>query len=154
MALTGTPHVSKEQFAQKISSAYHNSVMRHFELMTGAGKPIGLEAKVPSLLQGILTVCNMNLAQHNPVNWVQQVGKFIQIYWAGAFIQGSIGFVNVLSVGSWISVPVPANTDFNLILYAFESAARIHLMTLTGTYTSTVTGVVTPWSGASLQTIP
>lgn len=150
------PHVSKEQYAQKMSQAYHNSIARHFDTITGMGKPIGLEAKLPALYQGFLAICTANLAQHNQVNWVKQVGKFIKLYWVGAFIQGPTGFVNVLNVGQWVSVPVPANTDFNLILYAFESAARIHLMTMTGTYTSTVTTppIVTPWSGAFLQTIP
>lgn len=158
LALTGMTHVSRVQYAQRMSQAYHNCVMRHFDTLTAGGVVVNTVVNLPTLFQGFLQVCNQNLTHHRQVNWVQQIGRYIQLYWAGAIIVGPTGFVNVTSTGSWVSVPVVPNLDFNMILYAFEVAARIHLMTLTGIYTSTVVIIpppmTTPWSGAMMQTFP
>lgn len=158
MALTGQKHVSRQQYAQKMSQAYHNCVMRHFESLTGGGVVVNTAANLPALYQGFLVTGEMNMVQHKNVNWVQQIGKYIMAYWAGAFISGPTGFVNVTYTGSWTAIPVPQNLDFNLILLAFANTARIHLLTLMGIYTSTVViippPVTTPWSGALLVTIP
>jgi hypothetical protein len=92
--------------------------------------------------------------QYNNINWVQQIGKYITQYWAGAIIIGPTGIVNVTSTGTWKAPPVKQNYDFNIILWLFEATARIHIMTLVGTYTSTVLpGVVSPWSGALFQSV-
>ena len=155
MALTGMQHVSRVQYAQKFSTAYHNSVLRHFDTLTAGGVVISTAPLVPVLFQGFLATCEQNLHQHKNVNWCQQVGKYVQQYWVGAVITGPTGVVTVTGTGSWNAPPVIQNTDFNIILWTFELAARIHLMTLTGTYVSTVVpGVTSPWSGAMLQTIP
>lgn len=158
MALTGNPHVTETQFAQKLSQAYHNCILRHFESLTAGGVVINTAPKLPVLFQGFLQVCTQNKLQHNQVNWVQQVGNYITLYWTGAMITGPTGFVNVTSPGSWTAIPTAPTLDFNMFLLAFETSARIHLLTLTGIYTSTVVIIppplTTPWSGALLQTTP
>lgn len=158
MALTGMQHVSRVQYSQKMSQAYHNCVLRHFETLTSGGTVVNTSANIPILFQGFLQVCEQNLQQHNNVNWVQQIGQFVIQYWTGALITGPTGFVNVTSPGTWTGVPVVQNFDFNIILYAFEAAARVHMASLTGIYTSTVVIIppplTTPWSGALLQTTP
>lgn len=156
MALTGQKHVSRTQFAARMSGAYHNCMLRHFDSMTAGGTAITIAAMQPILFQGFLTICEQNLNQHNGVNWAQQIGNYVIQYWTGAVIVGPIGIVNVTYPGSWIAPYVPQNLDFNLILYSIEAAARVHLATMLGIYTSTVTTppVTTPWSGAMLQTFP
>lgn len=155
MALTGMTHVSRVQYSQIMSSAYHESVVRHFDTLTAGGRVINTSPKLPLLNQGFLATCEMNLQQHQGVNWLQQIGKYIISYWTGAIIVGPTGTVTVTSPGSWLGPPVVQNLDFNIILYTFEAAARIHIMSLTGIYVSSVVpGVTSPWSGALLQTIP
>lgn len=158
MALTGMTHVSRVQFAEKMATAYHNCILRHFETLTSGGTVVNTSPKLPMLIQGFLAVCNQNMAQHNQVNWIQQIGQFILQYWVGALITGPTGFVNVTSTGTWTAPPVAPNYDFNIILYTFEAVARTHLVTLTGIYTSTVVIIpppmTTPWSGGLLQTTP
>jgi hypothetical protein len=156
MALTGRKHVSREQYSQKLSQAYHNCVMRHFDTPTAGGTVINTAPKVPALYRGFLSICEQNLKHHKQINWIEQVGVHILQYWAGAFITGPTGFVSVTSVGSWSPIPIRQNYDFNLILRAFALTCRVHMMTLTGLYTSTVTvpPFTVPWSGGLLQTIP
>ena len=71
-------------------------------------------------------------------------------------IVGPTGFVTVTGTGMWKAPPLPQNFDFNLMLWTFEAAARVHLTSLTGFYTSTVIvpPIVVPWSGALLITLP
>ena len=155
-ALTGMQHVSRVQFSQKLATAYHNSILRHFETLTAGGTVINTAPAVTTLYNGFLVSCEQNMMQHNQVNWLQQIGQYVMLYWAGAIIIGPTGIVNVTGTGSWTAPPVVPNLDFNIILWTMEAACRIHLMTLTGIYTSTVTTppLVTPWSGALLQTTP
>lgn len=155
MALTGMTHVSRVQYSQIMASAYHESVLRHFDTLTAGGTVINTAPKLPALVQGFLSVCEMNMGQHQGVNWLSQIGTYIITYWTGAMIIGPTGTVTVASPGSWIGPPVVQNLDFNIILYTFEAAARIHIMSLTGIYVSSVVpGVTSPWSGALLQTFP
>lgn len=155
MALTGMQHVSRTQFANKFATAYHNSVMRHFDAMTAGGVVINTAPNVPMLSQGFLSICEQNMSQHNQINWIGQIGKYVKLYWTGGIITGPTGIVNITSPGGWMAPPVVQNYDFNIILWTFEATARVHIMSLIGIYTSTVVpGVVTPWSGATLQTIP
>lgn len=155
MALTGMKHVSRVQYSQIMSSAYHESVLRHFDTMTGGGVVINTSPKLLTLYNGFLSICETNMGQHNAVNWLQQVGSFIITYWTGAVITGPTGVVTVTSPGTWTAPPVVQNLDFNIILYTFEAVARVHIATLLGTYVSSVVpGVTAPWSGALLATIP
>jgi hypothetical protein len=154
MVLTGQTHVSVEQFSQTIASAYHQAVMLHFETMTGGGKLTNTAPKLPALYNGILSVCNMNRMQHNEVNFLQQIGPHIQAYWAGAIIIGPTGTATVLSPGSWTGIYIKQNYNFYILLNAMISCFRIHIMSLTGTYVSSVVpGVTSPWSGATLVSL-
>lgn len=154
MALTGMQHVSRVQYSNQMSSAYHECVLRHLDTLTAGGTVINTAPKLPMLNQGFLAVCEQNMMTHQNVNWIQQIGQYIITYWTGASIVGPTGTVTVTSPGSWTGPPVVQNLDFNVILYTFEAAARIHIMSLTGIYVSSVVpGVTSPWSGALLQTI-
>jgi hypothetical protein len=155
MVLTGQTHISRQQFAQTISDAYNQTILLHFDSLTAGGKVVNSAPKLLPLYNGILTVCEMNIHQHNQVNFLQQLGPYIQTYWAGIIIVGPTGTVTVTSPGSFTGIPVPPNNNFNIILNAMIAAFKIHIMTLVGTYVSSVVpGVVSPWSGAMLQTIP
>jgi len=155
-ALIGKQHVSRFEFSLTLATAYHECVLRHYDAFTAGGVVINTAPKIQALYQGILQIAEMNRKSHKDVNFVQQIEPYIYVYWTGAVIIGPTGIVNVTSPGSWVSIHIKQNFDFNVILYAFESAARIHLATLTGIYTSTVIQppITTPWSGASLQTFP
>lgn len=155
MALTGMKHVSRIQYSQTMANAYHASVLRHFDTLTAGGTVINTSPKLAPLIQGFLQVCEQNMTHHKDVNWVQQIGPFIQQYWSGAIIIGPTGIVNVTSVGQWNAPSVKQNMDFNIILYSLEAACRVHITTLQGIYTSTVVpNLVTPWAGGFLVTIP
>lgn len=153
--LTGQQHVSKEQFAQTIASAYHQCVTLHFDTMTAGGKIVNNAPKLPILNQQILAVCTANLASHADVDFLKQIGPAFVSYWIGIVISGPTGVVTVLNPGQWNNIKVPPNTNFQIILNALMLACRTHLMTLQGQYVSTVVpGVVSPWSGALLQSLP
>lgn len=152
--LTGKQHVSRRQFARTLSNAYHQSVVRHIDIVTAGGRIVGRNPQ--TLFQGILSICEKNLrSPERNINFLQQIEPFIYAYWAGTVITGPTGVVIVTSTGKWIAPYVKQNYNFNVLINAMSNVARIHIMTLLGTYTSTVvTGLTTPWSGYSLQTIP
>jgi hypothetical protein len=153
--LTGQQHVSKEQFAQTIASAYHQCVTLHFDTMTAGGKIINNAPKLPILNQQILAVCTANLASHADVDFLKQIGPAFVSYWVGIIISGPTGVVTVLNPGQWNNIKVPPNTNFQIILNALMLACRTHIMTISGQYVSSVVpGVVSPWSGALLQSLP
>lgn len=153
--LTGQQHVSKEQFAQTIASAYHQCVTLHFDTMTAGGKIVNNAPKLPILNQQILAVCTANLASHADVDFLKQIGPAFVSYWIGIVISGPTGVVTVLNPGQWNNIKVPPNTNFQIILNALMLACRTHLMTLQGQYVSTVApGIVSMWSGALLQSLP
>jgi hypothetical protein len=153
--LTGLQHVSKEQFSNTIANAYHQTVLLHFDTMTAGGVVVNSAPKVLPMYQTILAICNANLLSNADVNWIQQIGPAFQTYWAGNIIVGPTGTATVLSPGSWIGPKIIQNLNFSIMLNTLMATARTHIMTLTGTYVSSVVpGVVSPWSGAMLQTLP
>jgi hypothetical protein len=153
--LTGPQHVSREKFSDVIASAYHQSILLHFDSMTGGGKVVNAAPKLPILYNSILAICNQNWGQHNDVNLLEQIGDPIKQYWVGLIISGPTGTVPVSNTGSWVGPKVVQNLNFNIILNAMIMSFKIHLMTLTGTYTSSVVpGVSTPWSGGSFTPLP
>jgi len=135
MALTGKQHI-----------------LRHFDSMTAGGIVINANPKLPILQNGFQVICNMDIRQHTNVNWIEQIGQYILIYWAGMMVLGPTGTVAVTDVGKWNAIKVKQNMNFNIILWSFEMTARIHLLTMLGIYTSSVVpGVSAPWTGAMLQ---
>lgn len=153
--LTGNPHVTRELFAQTLADAYHTCISLHFDTLTAGGKIINNAPKLPILYNQILAICTANLASHQDVDFLKQIGPAIISYFTGLIIIGPTGTVTITSPGQWQNVKVPPNTNFQIILNAFMIAARTHIMTLTGTYISSVVpGVTSPWSGALFQSLP
>lgn len=153
--LTGPQHISKELFAQTIADAYHQAVTLHFDSMTAGGKIINNAPKLPALYQGILSMCSANLASHQDVDFLKQIGPFFVQYFVGIQIIGPTGSVIVTSPGQWQNVKVVQNTNFEIILNALMMSCRTHIMTVQGIYTSSILpSVVTPWSGTFLQSLP
>ena len=153
--LTGQQHVSKEQFAQTIASAYHQCVSLHFDTMSGGGKLTNNAPKLPILNQQILAVCTANLASHADVDFLKQIGPAFISYWTGGLtMAGPCGTSTVLNPGQWNNVKVPPNLDFQIILNALMISCRTHIMTLTGTYISNTLPISTPWSGGLLTSLP
>lgn len=155
MVLTGQQHISVPQFSQTISDAYHQSILLHFDSMSGGGKVVNTSPKLPVFNQQLMAQCQANLGGGSSVNLLQQMGPMIQAYWAGASIVGPTGTVVVTSPGTWVGIDVPPNTNFNIILNQMITEFKVHLTTLVGIYTSnTVPGLVTGWSGTLLQCMP
>lgn len=153
--LTGPQHISKELFAQTIADAYHQAVTLHFDSMTAGGKLVNNAPKLPMLYQGILSMCTANLASHQDVDFIKQIGPFFVQYWLGLLIIGPTGTVTVLNPGTWNNIKVIQNTNFEIILNALIMACRTHIMTIQGQYVSSVVPSVTaPWSGALFQSLP
>jgi len=153
--LTGNPHVTRELFAQTIADAYHTCVTLHFETVTAGGKIVNNAPKLPLLNQQILAICTANMASHQDVDFLKQIGPAFVTYWAGLVITGPTGVVTVLNPGQWNNIKVPPNYDFQIILNALMLSCRTHIMTLTGQYVSSVVpGVTSPWSGAFLVSLP
>ncbi len=153
--LTGSPHVTKELFAQTLADAYHTCVSLHFDSLTAAGVLTNNAPKLPLLYQQILSTCSANLASHQDVDFLKQIGPAIVSYWTGLSILGPTGTVTITSPGQWQNTKVPPNTDFQIILNAFMIASRTHIISLQGIYVSSVVaGVTSPWSGALFQSLP
>lgn len=154
--LTGNPHVSLTQYAFTISDAYHQAVTLHFESMTGGGRLINNAPKFPILYQQILGQCQANLASSSPsIQILNQIGPFITSYWTGISIIGPLGNVLITSPGVFTAMPIVQNNNFDIMLTTMIMCFRSHIMSLLGTYTSTVIpGVVTPFSGATLISLP
>lgn len=155
LTLTGRQHVTTELFARTIATAYDDVINLHFDSMTAGGKVINSAPKLLPFYQGILSICTQNLNTHNDVMFLQQIGIYVQAYWAGIIIVGPTGTSSVLSSGIWTPIPVKQNFNVTILLDAMIMCFRNHIMTLTGLYVSSVIpGVSSPWSGASLQTLP
>jgi hypothetical protein len=122
--------------------------------MSGGGVVVNSAPKMPLLMQGILAVCEQNMGTHQDVNFLDQIGDHVKNYWVGNIITGPTGTVTVTSTGQWVGPKVVQNFDFNIMLNMMIAAFRIHLLTLTGTYVSSVVpGVTTPWSGGTFQAL-
>lgn len=153
--LTGPQHISVTQFAQTVTDAYHQCMLLHIDSMSGGGKLVNSVPKFPILYQQFLAQCNANLASTNEINIIQQIGPMIINYWSALTITGPCGTVVITSPGQWNALPLPQNLDFQIFLNTFMMTARTHIMTLVGTYTSSViVGMTSSWSGALFQTLP
>ncbi len=153
MALTGMRHVSRTQYARTLATAYHTCVQRHYETMSSGGKITNADPKYQGLFQGFLSMCEQNLHRHGDINWISQVGVYVQQYWPGIIMTGPTGIVTVNTTGTWLAPKVRQNYDFRIIIYSLIATARVHIKTLTGTYVSTVLPITSPWSGTLLNVI-
>ena len=154
MALTGMQHVSRMQFAQTVGTAYNNLILRCFETLSGGGQFLAAAAGTPTLINGIHSITEQNLNQHKDVNFFSQIAPHIYTYWAGQPCIGPLGVVTVTSPGNFQGPIVPQNFDATIFIGIFQGVVATHLLTLSGTYINSVTGVTTPWSGATLLTTP
>lgn len=153
--LTGNPHVTPELFAFTIADAYVTCISMHFDSMSGMGVVTTFAPKLPLLQQQILMYCNLNRQSTADVDFLAQVGPAFVSMWSGEIILGPLGTTVVSSPGSWSSLKVMPNTNFQIILNALVISCRTHLMTLSGTYTSSVLpGVVSVWNGSLLSCLP
>ena len=153
LALTGRQHVKPPQFARTVANAYHQSVIRHLDTVTGGGRVLGTTPA--PLYAGLLKVMYQNLNSNSKaVSLISQLQPYIYAYWAPAFIVGRIGVVKITGTGKYTGLYVAQNFDFNIILNHMIYTFAIHMKTLTGIYTSTaLPSVTTPWSGAALVSL-
>lgn len=154
MALTGMQHVSRMQFAQVVGNAYNNLVLRCFETLSGGGQFLAAAGGVGALINGIHSITEQNLQQHNNIDFFNQIAPFIYTYWAGQPCIGPLGVVTVTSPGTFQGPIVPQNFDATIFINIFQGVVATHLLTLQGTYVNSITGVTTPWSGVTLMTTP
>ena len=154
--LTGNPHVTTQLFASTIANAYHTCMSLHFDSMTGGGVLTNNAPKLPILEQSILQYCELNRQSAADVDLLQQLGPSFILYHTGGIIVGPTGITTITSGGTWSNVKTPPNTNFQIILTNLEMACRTHLMTLVGTYVSTIVQPFppVPWSGALFQSMP
>lgn len=153
--LTGNPHVTTQLFASTIANAYHSCMSLHFDSMTGGGVLTNNAPKLPVLEQSILQYCELNRQSTADVDLLQQLGPSFILYWTGLIWIGPTGTNLVINPGQWSNVKTPPNTNFQIILNNLVVACRAHLMTITGTYTSSIIpGLVAPSTGALFQCLP
>lgn len=147
-------HVSRMQFAQVVGTAYNNLVLRHFETLTGGGIVVAAPVGLPGLIQGIYSITEQNLHQHNDVNFFDQIAPFIYTYWIGQTMPGSLGIATVTGTGNFSGPIPPKNFDAVIFVNILIGVVATHILTLTGTYLNYYTGATTPWSGGTLLTFP
>lgn len=155
--LTGIQHVSQEKFASTMADSYHQCVKRHIDLISSGTLSFIPDSKRDELYKGILSICNQNFSPGEK-NFLQQIGVHILKYWEGIEITGPYGIIVVEYTGVWLAPWIKQNFNFSIILALFILVARIHLMTLVGTFTSALKNqkgqplIIAPWVGASMQT--
>lgn len=134
---------------------YHNSVKHHFDVMS-AGNTY---STTPDLIIQALDIWTQ-LNQMSPpgtvanVNFLDQLKFIVPIYWIGGVITGPLGITNIFFPGIWIPVELNANQNFMIMLSKMSQLATLHLKTMFGMYTNSATGLVVPWSGTALMTVP
>lgn len=152
-ALTGIQHLSRQQYANTVATAYDMCIMRHFDTLSGGGKVI-VPGKALLLEQQILGILELNATNHAQVNLVQQFGPAIKAYWTGAQILGPAGSASVNFTGVWLALPMPQNMSFQIMINNIAITAQIHLLSLVGTHKMfSFPWAVVPWSGGFLRTV-
>lgn len=147
-------HDSKTKFASTLATAYDKFVNRHFDTMTGGGKPIGSSARIPMLQQGFQIMFTKNLFSEGRINFFSQMAPFFKAYWAGMVITGPTGIVVVTGTGFFQGPIVIENNSIDIFLNILQGCVAVHMMTMFGTYTNYYTGLTFPWTSALLLTTP
>lgn len=138
-----------------ISRAYNNLVLNHLEPMTGGGKFLTGGFRIPLLIAGLQLV--FEAQRRNgwvPVNMFTLMSPIFKLYWQGNVAAGPTGVVIITNPGIFKGPKVPPNTSVDGFMKIFMGVLRVHIKTLSGTYTNFYTGVTTPWSGAMLRSLP
>jgi hypothetical protein len=146
--------MDRGEFVETLMGEYDKCIKRHIDVMS-TGNSFSTS---PDLIITILDIWTTLNSLSPPgtvanVNFLDQLKFVIPIgYWIGASVVGPLGRSQVLFPGIWLPVPLQANTNFMIMLSKISNIAILHLKTMFGLYTNSATGVVLPWSGASLLT--
>lgn len=147
-------HDSRTKFASTLATAYDKFVNRHFEVISGGGKPVATSAKIPILQAGFQLILSMNLIKENRINFFNQIEPYIKAYWMGQVITGPAGIVVITNPGVFKGPPIVENNSIDIFLNILQGCIAVHMLTMTGVYTNYYTGITVPWSSALLKTIP
>lgn len=142
---------NRKEFVDTIVGEYDSSIKRHVDVISG-GSTYTTNAQIINTLLDTWTYLNMLSPPQvvANVNILDQMKFIIPLYWSGATIIGPLGVTQVLFPGVWLPVELKPNLDFKIMLGKISLLAALHLKTMFGIFTSSTTGIVIPWSGASL----
>tara|TARA_R110000772_G_scaffold228629_1_gene339332 strand:+ start:68 stop:565 length:498 start_codon:yes stop_codon:yes gene_type:complete len=139
------------QFSKKIFNEYHNSVVRHTDVLSGGSIANTTPQPIITILDIWLQLNSMSPpGTFADVNFLDQLKFVIPIYWLGAMATGPLGVTNVLFPGIWLPVELKANNNNMIMLNKISQLSILHMQTLFGTFTSSATGLIVPWSGGGL----
>lgn len=148
-------HLNKYKQSITLAKAYNTLVLNHFEPLTGGGKFVAGTLKVPLIAANFQAIFEFQRRSgFNKINIFKLLKPSINFYWTGMVCVGPAGIVTVTSPGVWKGPSIPPNTSMEMFMNIFSGVIRAHLLTLSGTYTNIYTGITTPWSGATLQSLP
>lgn len=147
-------HDSRTKFASTLAKAYDKFANRHFEVLSGGGRLIATQARVPILQAGIQLIMEKNLLSRSRVNLINDLEPYIKAYWSGMLIIGGAGQVIITNAGFLKGPPIIENNNLEIMIAILIGCLSIHMLTMTGTYVNYYTGVTTPWSSVLLRTIP
>lgn len=148
----GTGTKDRKEFVDTIVNEYDSSIKRHIDVISG-GNTYTTNAQIINKLLDTWTYLN-TLSPPTVVanvNILDQFKFIIPLYWTGATIVGPLGITQVLFPGVWLPVELKPNLDFKIMLGKISLLAALHIKTMFGTFTSSTTGLIIPWSGASLM---
>jgi len=148
-------HSDRVKQARVLAQAYNTLVLNHYEPLTGGGKFLSGTAKVPLLtlqLQQIFD--NQRRTGTTKINIFSLMKPAIDAYWTGMTCVGPLGAVIVTSTGNFSGPSIPNHNSDATFMDIFSAVFRVHLLTLSGNYINYVTGATTPWSGATLLSLP
>lgn len=148
-------HTDRFRQAITLARAYNNLVLQHYEPLTGGGKFIAGTIKVPLIAANFQAIFEaQRKTGFNKINIFKLLKPSIDFYWSGMVCIGSLGIVTVTSPGVFKGPAIPNNTDTEGFMDIFSAVIRAHLLTISGTYVNYYTGATTPWSGATLLSLP
>lgn len=146
--------MDRTYFVKKLLTEYHECIQRHKDVINGGGQFSNLSPKP------IITILNIwtQLNQMSPpgtvanVNLLDQLKFVIPIYFIGGVSNGPLGISTILFPGLWLPVELKQNLNMMIMLNKISLLGILHTKTLLGTFVSSSTGLITPWSGVSLMT--
>lgn len=149
-------HTNKYKQAITIARAYNNLILNHIETVSGGGKFVTGGLRIPLLIAGMQLVfeAQRRAGSYYKINIFKLIAPVIRLYWFGQVCVGPTGTVIVSSTGVFKGPSIPNNKSIDGFMKIFMGVIRVHLLTLTGTYTNFYTGLTTPWSGALLKSLP
>lgn len=147
-------HNDSTKFSRIMANSYTNFVNRHFDTMTGGGRPVGISAKNIILRRQIQTILDRNIKNSRKINFFNDLEPFIKSFWMGQVITGPTGMVVINNPGIFKGPHVPENNSIDIFLGVLQGVIGVHMLSMTGLYTNAYTGVTIPWTSALLKTTP